>query len=185
MPIQMTQFDNLPKIKRKRKAGSGKRKGSQFERDCCKKLSIWITDGKREDALWRSAMSGGRATIAKKAGRDIRQAGDITSVSPEGHALSNHYYIECKFYKNLDIDNFLLDVRGKLAKFWLETIKQAKIYHRQPILIAKENGRASIVIFREHPGFSLENRISIHRMNSISCQAAYLDDALKGRFKNV
>jgi len=171
------------KVKRKRRAGSGKAKGSEYERSICKKLSLWLTNGKKEDCFWRSAMSGGRATVAKKAGRDIRQAGDITAVAPEGHALTDYYYIECKFYKNLNIDSFILDGKGQLAKFWYTTIIEAAKHHRQPILIAKENGRQSIVVFRAHPGFHLEDRLSIHRVNEISSQVAYLDDALKGTFK--
>ncbi len=185
MPIQMTQFDNLPKIKRKRKAGSGKRKGSKFEREVCKQLSRWVTNGKREDVFWRSAMSGGRATVAKKAGRDVRQAGDITSVSPEGHLLTDNYYLECKSYKNLDIDSFLMDGKGKLAKFWLETKRQAAKYLRHPILIAKENGRHPIVVCKTFPGFNMDDRASIHRLDNLECFIVYLDDALKGRFKNA
>lgn len=144
--IEKTRFDNLPKIKRKRKAGSGKRKGSSFERSVCKHLSLWVTQGKREDVFWRSAMSGGRATVAKKAGRDVRQAGDICAVAPEGHKLTDKYYIECKFYRNLRITNFILDGEGKLARFWEEAVEQAKAHNREPILIAKENGREPIVL---------------------------------------
>ena len=36
-------------------------KGSEFEREMCKCLSLWWTDSKRDDVFWRSAQSGGRA----------------------------------------------------------------------------------------------------------------------------
>lgn len=169
------------------KAGSGKRKGSAFERQCCKLLSLWITNGKKEDVFWRSSLSGGRATVAKKAGRDVRQAGDICAVAPEGHALTDHYYLECKSYRNLDIDSFILDGKGKLAKFWLETVKQAGKYQRAPILIAKENGRKSLVLFSgpslNTTGFFVEDRITLYRQAYVNCYIVYLDDALKGKFK--
>jgi len=159
------------------KAGRSKSKGSDFERQCCKLLSLWITNGKREDVFWRSAMSGGRATVAKKAGRDVRQAGDITAVAPEGHALTDHYYIECKSYKKLDLDSFILDGKGQLAKFWLETIKQAARHKRKPILIAKENRRESLVIFQAHPGFNLNGKVVIHR--GLPVHIVYLSDVLQ------
>ncbi len=125
---------------------NSKAKGSQFERDICRLLSRWVTDGKRDDCFWRSAMSGGRATVAKKAGRDVRQAGDITSVSPEGHALTNLFFIETKFYKSLAIDSFILENKGPLAAFWKEACKKARSHKLLPMLIAKENRREPLII---------------------------------------
>ena len=126
--------------------GGGKQKGNSFERDCCKKLSRWITNGKREDVLWRSAMSGGRATIARKSGKDVRQAGDICLVSPEGHSLTDRFFIECKFYSDLQIDSFLLQYKGNLARFWTHCVKQAKQHNRSPMLIAKQNHKPALLI---------------------------------------
>ena len=125
-----------------------KAKGGQFERSICKALSLWVTHGKRQDVYWRSAMSGGRATIHKRAGTAIRQAGDITAVAPEGHTLTNQFFIECKHVKKLDIASFILDDRGALAQFWKVACKQAREHMRQPLLIAKENNREPLVICR-------------------------------------
>jgi len=44
--------------------GGGKAKGASFERDICRRLSLWVSAGKQEDVFWRSAMSGGRSTVA-------------------------------------------------------------------------------------------------------------------------
>lgn len=134
------------------KPGAGKRKGSGFEREVCKKLSLWITNGKRTDCLWRSAMSGGRATVQGRKGVDIRQAGDICSVSPEGHRLTDYFYMETKFHRVLQIDRFIILGTGKLAKFWQETIKQARKYERQPMLIAKQNGLPVLLIMQVAAG---------------------------------
>lgn len=130
------------------RAGGGKQKGSAFEREICVALSLWMSHGKRRDLLWRSAMSGGCATIHKRAGRDIRQAGDICAVAPEAHILTDHFFIECKHVKKLDIASFILNDRGELAKFWKQARKQARDHMRQPLLIAKENGRDPLVICR-------------------------------------
>jgi hypothetical protein len=130
------------------RSGGGKQKGSSFERWCCIQLSLWITGGKKKDCLWRSAMSGGRATVHKRAGTTIRQAGDITAVAPEGHVLTDQFFIECKHVKKLDIASFILNDRGALAKFWKVACKQAREHMRQPLLIAKENNREPLVICR-------------------------------------
>lgn len=128
------------------KRGGGKSKGSQFERDICKQLSLWITAGKREDCLWRSAMSGGRATVSKRKGIDVRQTGDICAVSPEGHALTDYFFIECKHYKNLAIDSFFITQGGILHKFWDECRKKARNHDLNPMLIAKQNNKPAIVL---------------------------------------
>ncbi len=130
------------------RAGGGKQKGSTFERKICVELSLWVTHGKRKDVFWRSAMSGGRATVHKRAGRDIRQAGDITAVSPEGHVFTDQFFIECKHVKKLDIASFILSNKGTLANFWRKACKQAADHLRQPLLIAKENGREPLIICR-------------------------------------
>lgn len=126
--------------------GGGKEKGGSFERLVATQLSKWVSHGKRDDLYWRSAMSGGRATVAKKKGTDIRQTGDICSVSPEGHILTNIYFIECKFYKNLDIANFFLERRGTLWGFWEQACKQAINHGLKPMLIAKENRRKPLLL---------------------------------------
>jgi hypothetical protein len=132
--------------RRKKRKGAGK--GSAFERKVCKALSRWVSGGKREDLFWRSSISGGRATMAAKRGNMLRQqAGDISSIAPEGHVLTDTFYVECKFYKSLEIDNFCMgDKTGKLYKFWVRAVKDAKRYDRLPMLIARENFRDTIVV---------------------------------------
>lgn len=125
------------------KAGAGKRKGSAFEREVCKALSLWVSHGKRRDIFWRTAMSGGRATIS---GGDVRQAGDVSAVAAQGHALSDAWFIECKHYKTLKLAEFLLRGRGPLQKFWTAAKKEAAKYRRAPILIVKQNGWPALVV---------------------------------------
>lgn len=128
-------------------ACNGKAKGSAFERQVCKELSLWITAGKREDCLWRSAMSGGRATVGRRAGKQHdHHAGDISATSPEGHQLTDRWYIECKFYKDLAIKAALLEGKGTLAQFWRETCEQASHYNKMPMLIAKQNNTRTLLL---------------------------------------
>lgn len=115
---------------------NSKQKGGEFERETCKHLSLWVTGGERRDSFWRSAMSGGRATVAKGA---VRQAGDICAVAEEGHSLTDRFYLECKFYKDLNIDRFFLEAKGAMAGFWRTTCQEAEKYGKVPALIAKQN----------------------------------------------
>ena len=120
---------------------NGKQKGGSFEREICKALSLWVSKGQNVDLYWRSAMSGGRATVAKG---KVRQAGDITAVAPEGHALVDTFFIECKSYKNLSLD-CLIKGKGNLIDFWQIAVKESAKYNRIPLLIFKQNRRPTIV----------------------------------------
>lgn len=119
--------------------GGGKQKGSSFERLVCVKFSLWLSDGKNEDLLWRSSMSGGRSTVAAKKGKRLAaQAGDISSIHTLSAPLTNKFLIECKTYRLMNYEG-LLTGRGNLLKFWHETRVEAKKYGKLPLLIAKQN----------------------------------------------
>ena len=121
---------------------NGKQKGAGFERDICKALSLWVSKGQNVDLYWRSAMSGGRATVAKG---KVRQAGDITAVAPEGHALTDIFYIECKAYKDINLD-CLVKGKGTLLDFWAIASREALVYDKLPMLIFKRNHWPVLVV---------------------------------------
>ncbi len=126
--------------------GGGKAKGSGFEREVCTKLSLWISRGLRDDLLWRSAMSGGRASVKfKGGGRNTTQVGDISAIDPQGSRLTDRYVIECKFVKSLDLGAPLLAGRGNMVKFWEVLKDQSKNVRKHPILIARQNMMPPIV----------------------------------------
>lgn len=137
------------RVAAKKKRSTSKQKGGEFERHICKKLGLWVTNGEAQDVFWRSAMSGGRATVAirpKGSGVNAnptqilrRQAGDISAVAPEGHSLTDRFFIECKFHKELELAHFFLTGKGRLAKFWHKARAEAAQYDRSPMLIAKQN----------------------------------------------
>ena len=125
--------------------GGGKSKGAAFERAICKELSLWLSRGKREDLLWRSAMSGGRSTVAARKGLTLKsQAGDISSIDKLSHSFIDTFYIECKFYRDLQLGS-LIKGSGKLFSFWDIAKKEARLYKKLPILIAKQNNHPIIV----------------------------------------
>jgi hypothetical protein len=125
--------------------GGGKQKGASFEREVCKSLSLWVSGGKQEDAFWRSAMSGGRSTVAAAKGKKLTaQAGDITCIHPVGQRFADRFLIECKHYANLDYIG-LLASRGKLLGFWLKLRKDADHYNKHPFMVVRQNRTPTMV----------------------------------------
>lgn len=119
--------------------GGGKQKGASFEREVCVKLSLWVSEGKQEDVFWRSAMSGGRSTVAARKGKRLAsQAGDISCIHPVGAYFSSQYVVECKHYANLDFQALVYG-KGKLAEFWHILETEAARCNKKPMLIAKQN----------------------------------------------
>lgn len=132
----------------------GKGKGSQYERDLCRRLSDWWSNGKADDWFWRSSNSGGRATVRSRKGKQtFGQYGDIAAVNPKGRSLLRLFTIEVKRGYNKTKCNLsdLLDVPDngavqELAKW----IKQARRSARQAgskywLLIHKKDGRREVV----------------------------------------
>lgn len=122
------------------RAGGGHDKGSDFERYVCRRLSLWLTRGESDSCLWRSATSGGRATFMLRQGLlASSQAGDISAISREGYELIERFLVECKSYKDLQIEQGLLKGIGWLWEFWERTQRDAARHGKLPLLIAKQN----------------------------------------------
>jgi hypothetical protein len=160
----------------------GKQKGSAFERKVCKALSQWVSAGESEDLFWRSAMSGGRATVGQRRGKShSRHAGDISATSREGHALTDHWYVECKAYRNLSIDSAMIKSTGFLIKFWDEAVTQAARYKKLPMLIAKQNQVPTIVLVPI--GETIDRRSHIGTFLRMGCDVMDFRLMLKAPFK--
>jgi hypothetical protein len=72
-------------------------KGSSFEREITKKLSLWYTDGKRDDIFYRTAGSGARATTRFKSGKATENsAGDIGYLDAIGKPFCDYFMLELK-----------------------------------------------------------------------------------------
>jgi hypothetical protein len=127
---------------------NSKQKGAQFERDVCVALSKWVSRGKKEDVFWRSAMSGGRATVAQKRGKRLSsQVGDISCINPMGANFINAFAVECKFYAKLDFEG-LLTGKGKLLEFWKTIKNQSEFHGKFAFLVAKQNRTPAMVCLR-------------------------------------
>jgi len=121
-------------------------KGSQYERDTCKQLSLWWTqdfEEPRDDIFWRTSQSGGRATTRAK--RNVSTAysqGDITFIDPIGSPFIDTCLLELKrgYTKDIEVLNFVDKVKGEpiLVKWWTKGEKERE-----------ESGRKwTMIIFR-------------------------------------
>lgn len=129
------------------RAGAGKSKGASFEREVCRRLSLYLSGGRRDDLLWRSAMSGGRATIQFDAGRvNLTQSGDVTAVGMEAYDFVERTFVEVKHYRDLRIARSIVCGTGDLVAFWKKTVEESSKYGKRPMLVARQNLYPTLVV---------------------------------------
>jgi len=125
----------------------GSQKGSQFERDMAREISLWWTDGKDNDAFWRVLGSGGMATNKVKAGKSITNASfnDIEAKTADAFSFTNKVICELKRgYKNWSIMD-IMDSPNVSKQVW------AKFHDQVVTAQTSSNRKYWIVIFkRDH-----------------------------------
>lgn len=133
-------------------APKGGAKGAEFERYICKQLSLWISHNTRDDLFWRSAASGGRATVAARSGKSMRaQLGDLTAVDGDGVPFTNVFVVEMKHQKNISLDSYILKNTGPITGWWQKVSAEADRHDRIPMLIMRQN-RFPIVVVTTYGG---------------------------------
>ena len=132
-------------------------KGSSFERDICRQLGLWWTDGKRDDVFWRTSGSGARASVrSKKDKATFGQYGDVQATDPVGQPLIDVCTIELKRGYSGSTFADLVDKPDKAAAQQYEKfIEQAKTGCEKAgtqgwLLIIKRDRRKPIVIMSFH-----------------------------------
>lgn len=130
------------------------KKGSKFERDTCRTLSLWWTGGERDDVFWRTGGSGGRAKLRGRRGvSTYGQHGDIAATDPIGDPLIDVFTIELKRGYSKHTIQDLLDKPRKGARPKVqEWIDQAIESWEQAgsftwLLIFRRDKREALVIF--------------------------------------
>lgn len=145
-------------------------KGSTFEREVCKQLSIWWSSGIRDDIFWRTAGSGARATVRSKRGLATSDSyGDISAIHPSGKPLTDSFIISLKrgytaklgkkSVSKLSITD-LIDrpshIKTKpLLEQWVEELRaEVKLNNKKSgIIICRRDWRSAIILL-EHNIFS-------------------------------
>lgn len=131
------------------RAGGGKDKGSSWEREVGKLLSLWLTRGARPDIFSRNVLSGGSFTNASRKGElSSRMPGDLMAAHPLAFAFMSRYAIECKHLASLGLEQFLFDDKGtsELSKIISFADGQARACALDYMIVAKQNRREPFVI---------------------------------------
>ena len=138
--------------------GGGSNKGSEFEREICKKLSKWVSDGERDDIYWRTAGSGARATCRARKGKATANSdGDVGCLDNRYGWFTDRVLIELKRgYNHWRISDFLLPGRQPKDSAWAVWVSLEKEAHRLrkvPLLVLKQDRRPVLFFFPfQHSG---------------------------------
>lgn len=150
-------------------------KGGNFEGEISKEFSLYLTQMKTEDGVWKTEGSGGRVTCKAKANMETRidQYGDITYTMPETKYWFDVFSVECKTgYAKKTKDKTktkttlthwslldMIDSSQKICQFhefWEQSLNDAIESKREPILIFRRNRRSACITMRSDifKGFS-------------------------------
>jgi hypothetical protein len=132
--------------------GGGKAKGSSFEREIARILSLWWSNQERDDIFGRTMSSGAWGTQRAKSGkRTFGQYGDLQALDPIGQPFISMCCAELKVgYGSWDV----LDALDRLTKTKPQTfelfLKQvveetSKSDSKYPILIFKRDRKETML----------------------------------------
>ncbi|KKM79618.1 hypothetical protein LCGC14_1348160 [marine sediment metagenome] len=134
-------------------------KGGDWERECAKQLSLWWTNGERDDTIWRTSGSGSRFTTRRKQGIDTyNAAGDLCATDPIAQPLFDFLLIECKrgYAKGRPSESinvlYWLDrppgTKAPLLYQWWEKANQERIAAKrsEAVIIFKRTGKRACIM---------------------------------------
>lgn len=164
--------------------GGGGAKGAAFERKTGVALSIWLTQGRRADLFSRNVLSGGRFTIAEKAGRELGTPGDLMAAHPLAFEFLSRFLVECKHTKTIQLDQFIFD---RTEKTWLSKVvakakKEANTMDVDFMVIACQNRRPTLVFMPIGCGKAAadmarpKNAVVFHKFHNDTLWCCALDD---------
>ena len=133
-------------------------KGPQYERDICRDLSLWFSEGECDDWFWRSSGSGARAKVRGRKGKTTSgHHGDITFADQRGVPLIQFTTLEIKRgYSKSTFSDILDESMGKNKKrplyyTWIEQAEESRKHAGTPFwwLIVKRDRREPVIFFPE------------------------------------
>ena len=144
------------------RAGGGKAKGSNFERDTCRLLSLWLSRSQRADLFTRNVLSGGAFTI-RTTERGI--PGDVAASDPLSHEFLSLYSIECKHHADLKLSELLLKPQrlSSFGKIIAKAEEQAAETQRYYLIVAKQNNRDTVIFTPEIVGTAITEHLRYKR----------------------
>jgi len=139
-------------------------KGSQFERDFCKDLSLWWTHQETDEMFWRSSNSGGRATVRARAGKTTSgQHGDIAAIHPDGMKLIDIITFELKRGYSKDTIHNVFDAPESSAvqvweSWYQQATESAHNANSETWMIVHKRDRRDVMIYFPQRFYDLLNR---------------------------
>lgn len=167
----------------KKKRINSKGKGNNFERFVSKQLSLHLTNGKDEMAIWRSASSGALATTSfkkKKTSIGLQtQSGDLIQVIPKGSyhlldAFFDSYMIEVKFLKSLDLSP---NYSKAFQKIFNQLLREKEQSGKLIFFVLKRNGR-DILILTDSVLYNCKS-VGILIYENVTFDIYFFDDFIK------
>jgi len=119
---------------------NSKEKGSSYERDMSRKISLYLSGGKRKDLFWRTALSGAFATIHKNSSIHVAgQSGDIAGQEGAYRWLTeNVIYFEMKHWRYFNFVSLLYG-GGDFEKSLMKAHKEAADENKVLVFVFKQN----------------------------------------------
>jgi hypothetical protein len=160
-------------------------KGGEWEREVSKILSLWWTGGERNDVMWRTHGSGGRATNRAKKGKGTAGAsGDLMATHPVAEPLFEYWLAEAKRgydakkgkkTRNSESINVLywLDrpvgtKDPQLYRWWLKADKEREQDNRcEAVIIFRRTGKRRCIMMRAEAFGDLHQLNSEYRGSTI------------------
>lgn len=134
----------------KKKKVCGKRKGNQYEIIVARLLTKWFDPTAEMDLFWRSASSGAVATMARKAGKESNQHGDIKATADTSMVITDKLFIECKSYRDIDLFPVICtDKKSIILGWWEKLLYESGVAHKIPVLIFKKNGSTNFIMIQD------------------------------------
>lgn len=198
----------MAKLKEKKKP-KGVGKGGSGERFVARALSRWITGKSTPEVLWRSAMSGGKATL--NGVKRHTMAGDFVAIDDRAIFLTKVAVLDAKNRKTANVLDFLplaaedMDchkiskgAKTKGKKLWKDTIycwwiklcEEAREAEKIPILVFKRHrSKRWYVVFDTDDWFKLravsgnkrDTVVLLVNTEAFRCVVMNMDDFV-GRF---
>ena len=139
------------------RGGGNSSKGSEYERELCKRLSLWWTHGARDDVFWRSSGSGARAKVRGRGGVDTAgQHGDVAATDPIGAPFVEAFTTEIKRgYSNHTVQDIIDRPATAGVQAWDDFFAQTIESHEQAgsyawLLITRRDRREALVWFPQY-----------------------------------
>jgi hypothetical protein len=118
-------------------------KGGSFENEIARQLSLWFTDGQRDEVFGRSDGSGSRFTSRWKKGKNtVNQHGDIAAMDSIGEPLIKIWSIEAK--TGYSSKKVVKDADGDVVKIPIYAKRKIKDKNEERIITGWKSKKAIV-----------------------------------------